>query len=191
MAKRVLMSGEELESKKAQFLQQADELFESAPNPGVARARVAALADRLMVGYGLPPFQASKFPNNPFLSEAPLKEALQTYWSDLAVPVLMTIQSFQTPHEESAGTTTEDNGVGLGGSCAERLKPFLPRLEAGESLSETEMAPFLDQPGGKRPKYVDQVKKLLVAHAITTYPDVIESTAKWECFYRSAHGLWK
>ena len=191
MAKRNLMSGPELEAKKEQFLEQAKSLFLSAPNPQVARTRVAMLADRLMEGYGLPPFLASKFPNNPFISEAPLKEVLQTHWAELAIPVLLTIQSFQTPHEESAGTTTEDNGVGLGGSCAERLKPFLPRLEAGESLSDTEMGPFLDQPGGKRPKYIDQVKKLLVAHAITTYPEVIESTAKWECFYRSAHGLWK
>ena len=191
MAKRKMMCGEELEAKKAQFIKQAKDLFESAPNPEVAKARVGALADELMVGYGLQPYNPAKFPNNPFVSEAGVKETLQTHWAELAVPVLLTIQAFQTPHEESIGTTTVDNGVGLGGSCAERLKPFLPRLEAGGTLTQDELAQFLDQPTGKRPKYIDQVKKLLVAHAITTHPDVIETTAQWECFYRGDFGLWK
>lgn len=77
--------------------------------------------------------------------------------ADLAVWALLYIYSFQTAWEQSAQTTSDDNGVGFSGVDAEILSSFAEQWKKRESLSPKQLEILHKKMG----KYAKQIEKSL------------------------------
>jgi len=52
---------------------------------------------------------------------------------------ILAIYTFQTEHERCSGATLEDNGMGFNGLDANILSSFAKQLQAGRSLTATQL----------------------------------------------------
>jgi hypothetical protein len=70
-----------------------------------------------------------------------------------ATRALLAIYAHQTAYEQSAGATTEDNGVGFSGTDAEFLSSVASQAKRGRQLSEKQMVYVRKRMG----KYANQL----------------------------------